>query len=254
MRGGRDAVVSVLLACALVVGGAQEVSACSCAKDLPTFEEASRTAEIAFEGRVVRRWPVLVIEEVDGLSATVALTESYDFDVSKQIRGDFSKPTRLYYSGFCSLSFDEGVEYQVVAYRYGASDKLTVGGCSPVSTMTQVRDPSSPYPREAPSSPVRKAARYLSAVALGSIAGPITIMRNGPPRRWDEGPWRGRFLTAAAVAYPLAWVALIGSAYRVFRKGWSRLRAVCMAASCLIIPSLAVALARAIWLFPNITR
>ena len=46
------------------------------------------------------------------------------------------------------MSFDEGVEYQVVAYRYGAGDKLTVGACSPVSTMSQLRDPSSPYPHE----------------------------------------------------------------------------------------------------------
>lgn len=188
------------------------------------------------------------------MPATLALTESYDFEVSKRIKGDFSKPTRLYYSGFCSLSFDEGVEYQVVAYRYGASDKLTVGGCSPVAAMAQVRDPSSPYPRETPSSPMRTAARYLSAVALGSIAAPFAIVRNGPPQRWDEGPWRGRLLSAAAVSYPLAWVALIGLAYRALRKGWNRARAVCIAAICLMIPGLAVALARAIWLFPNITR
>ena len=254
MRGRHDVVVAGLIAWTVVIGTTQDAAACSCAKDLPTFEEASKIAEIAFEGRVVRRWPALIVEEVDGRSATLALTESYDFEVSRRIRGDFSRPTRLYYSGFCGVSFDEGVEYQVVAYRYGAGDKLTEGACSPVSTMSQLRDPSSPYPHEAPASRFRKAARYLSAVALGSIAGPFSILRNGPPQRWDEDPWGGRWLTAAAFAYPTTWLVVIGFAYRTLRKRWSRRRAAVIGACLLIIPTLAVALAKSIWLFPHITR
>jgi hypothetical protein len=61
-------------------------------------------------------------------------------------------------------------------------------------------------------------------------------------------------LTAAAVIYPMAWLTLLATGYRTWRKGWSRLRRASVVACCATIPVLAVVLAKAIWLFPNITR
>jgi hypothetical protein len=136
MQGGRRAAVLSALAVTFVLHGATQAEACTCGRPI-SFDEASSKAPLAFEGRVARRWPVLI----RGLSGDLVLAESYDFEVTRRIRGDFSSPTRIY-AGFtmCDDTFNEGVAYRVVAWPDPErGERFVSSWCAPNQPITTVQ-------------------------------------------------------------------------------------------------------------------
>lgn len=228
--------------------------ACKCGENPPSFEEASTKAELAFEGRLVRRWPALIIETNEGMPSLPVLTELYDFEVTRAISGDFSSPPQLYQSGFCGAIFNEGVEYQVIAHRWPRGGRYTTGPCPIGGALTVARNPEAPYPTERPSSAARRAARFATAVFYGSIQAPFWILRSESWNPWDRTPAERRLRAVAALVYPAFWILLVVVGYRGFRKGWNRKRASAALLCASAIPWLALLLARDGWTFEMITR
>lgn len=253
---GRPVVISAaLITASLMLATARSAEACSCVVPSRTFEEASATADLAFEGRLVRRWPTLIFSRAFERT-TPLLTESYDFVVTKAVKGDFSSPPRLYFGATnCSSSFSEGVEYRVVAYRDSVvNNRLTASWCSPNEAITRLPGPGMEPPAEAPTHLLRRVARFTTALAFGSMASPIEILRSTSWNPWVKSTWPDRAMTLAAILYPLIWLSFLITAFRVVRGGWTRRRLVLVLLHAPTIPWLAYTLARDGWAFEMITR
>lgn len=252
---GRGLVVAFLIAFWLMLAPARSADACSCVVPSRTFEEASASADLAFEGRMVRRWPALILSSAFERT-TPLLTESYDFVVTKPIRGDFGSPPRLYFGATnCSASFSEGVEYRVIAYRdLDVSNRFTASWCSPNEAITRLPGPGMEPPAETPTHPLRRTARFATSVAFGSMSTPLEILRNISWNPWVEETWPNRGMTLAAVLYPLIWLSFLITAFRAVRRGWTRWRSVLVLLCGVTIPWLALLLARDGWTFEMITR
>lgn len=239
----------IVVALSLTLAWTRDASACKCGKSA-TFEEASATADLAFEGKVVRRWPTLAW---DRTVSVPYLSESYDFSVTRPIRGDFSVAPRLYFGfGDCGMRFDEGGRYRVVAYRdRSMGDRFSASWCSPNEALPQA--PSDPPPAAGSALGPREALRFLLAVAYGSVSSSFAILKS---ESWNpfEQSWRNRWMTAAALAYPALWFASLLLAFRLVRKGWTRRRAVGAILFGTVIPYLALILARDDWFFAAATR
>jgi hypothetical protein len=170
---GRRVAFALLAAVFFMVAGARPALACSCATP-HAFEDAAPTADMAFEGRMTRRWPTLLWNAHWGPS----LSESYDFEISRSFKNRMTM-ARLEFGGTnCGAAFSEGVTYRVIASRDSmVGERATASWCSPISVVSDIKGPDLPPPPELP---------HRNGAARQGTRSRSSMDRSRPPTRSFE--------------------------------------------------------------------